>query len=129
MKQVLVLGGVSGAGKTTLRKKMMGEHPATPVIDAMDIYQETPELSWKDRFAVMVERLDEALRDHDIVVLEGYFLPDSPTLKLLLQTLQQLDVVPQYVFLWTTLKEIERRLSEPEEAGRLELAQKVWRPL
>ena len=129
MKQVLVLGGVSGVGKTTLRKTMMGEHPSTPVIDAMDIYQETPELSWKDRFAVMVERLDEALSDHDVVVLEGYFLPDSPTLKLLLLTLEQLDVAPQYVFLWTTLDEIERRLAQPEDAGRLELARKVWRPL
>lgn len=130
MKQCLILGGVSGVGKTTLRKALMGDNPSTPVIDALSIYQDTPELTWKDRFAIMIERLDEALEHNDIVVVEGYFLPDSPTLALLLQTLEQLDVVPQYVFLWTTMEEIERRLKAIEdERGRLELARKTWKPL
>lgn len=130
MKQCLILGGVSGVGKTPLRETLMRDGPDTPVIDALSIYQETPELNWKDRFAIMIERLDEAFRDHDVVVAEGYFLPDSPTLALLLKTLEQMEVVPQYVFLWTTMEEIERRLTAiDDDRGRLELARKTWKPL
>ena len=125
-KRVTIIAGVSGSGKGHLRTTWP-ETSKLPLIDLHELREEEPGLAWEEYHAMAHIRLAELLETEDHVVIEGYFLPGSPSLKMLLEFLWKEQAVPNYILLWVPVSVIEQRLAPEDE--RLEVAKSAWRSL
>jgi hypothetical protein len=74
MKQVIILSGVSGAGKTHARLNAPVLKDL-PYVDVADFYREFPELDGASATAAVCRKARQLLEAHDAIVIEGYYLP------------------------------------------------------
>ena len=142
MKTVTILSGLSGVGKTWLRTT----HPALkalPCLDMADIYREYPEMDYLEAGGVLLKRLGILLEEADDMVVEGYFLPRSYSLDVLLSEVKRLGAQPTIIRLWAPLEVSQARLyadrDKAEMSGdqraaadvdkRLELLVRLWKPV
>jgi len=125
-KRVTILAGVSGSGKSNLRLTW-SEISELPLVDLHELRDEEPGLTWEEYHIRAHSRLAELFETEDHVVIEGYFLPGSPSLKMLLEFLWEKQVMPSYILLWAPMSVIEERLASDEE--RLGVAKQAWRSL
>ena len=79
MKKVIVLAGVSGTGKTHARLNDP-ELRDLPFVDIADLYEEYPEFGWYEVLYALLKRIRGLLEEHDVIVVEGYFLDRSTDL-------------------------------------------------
>jgi predicted kinase len=128
MKQVTILAGLSGTGKTHLRNNSYLSE--LPCIDMAGIYREFPEFDWPEAFECFLKRLREALSKHDHVVVEGYFQARSKSLRLLLDDLKVAGAWPQIIRLqaptWACMERLEADLDAATEAEDTALAREIW---
>jgi len=71
MKEVIILRGPCGAGKTTLRERAYPDHYVIDMADA-------PKAGFEERFSWLKRKLSRS-KDRPTVV-EGIYAPDSPSL-------------------------------------------------
>ena len=125
-KRVIVLCGVSGVGKTWARTHI-SELMDLPYVDIADVYRDMPYAGARVATEALINKVLKLLKEHDSVVVEGYFLPDTPSRSLLIT---RLDRFAQALFrLMVEPIEVcrEQVISSQEDADlRLEILNKVW---
>lgn len=125
-KRVIILCGVSGVGKTHARLHDP-ELVDLPYVDIADVYRDLPYASARVATEALINKVLKLLKEHDSVVVEGYFLPDTPSRSLLIT---RLDRFAQVLFR-LMVEEIEvcrlRVIGSGEDVDlRLEILNKVW---
>lgn len=80
---VIILAGVSGSGKTRTR---LTEYPECPYVDIAEVYKEIPWAGWYEATVAVATKVRKLAGDKPVIV-EGYFLPGSASLKLLKQNI------------------------------------------
>lgn len=132
MKELIVLSGVSGTGKTRWRT----EHPDfknIPYVDIADIYKSIPNIP---RGAAVVcamwIRIASKLETHDTVIAEGYFLRESESRAVLLSMARLAGVKVRIINFWAPLEECERRirlqqLDDEDTNLRIDMLKRCWR--
>lgn len=88
MKTVIVLAGLPGSGKTHLRLTDP-ELSGLLFADIADIYKEAREqygfvMEWDLATETLIRRYWEILHQNDTVVVEGVFMPGSPSRQMLM---------------------------------------------
>lgn len=135
MKEVVILSGVSGVGKTHFRLHTP-ELASLPCLDIADIHAEFPELDYAATTGVFLKRLRKLLEEHDRVVVEAYFLSGSPSLNALLDDLTVIGARWQLIRLHAPLEVCQERIMAQMEAGeitpqvaaaRLKLLARTWK--
>jgi len=127
MPRVTIFAGVSGTGKTRLRKTL---YVSLPCVDMADVRREFPQAEWPKVWREFIVRLRDALDVHAHICVEGYFLPSTHSLDRLMEFLRgRGDVISDYILLWTEIAVIRERLSSPEDGPRLAMAGRCWKPL
>lgn len=122
MSHVTILAGPPGSGKTHYREEYL---PQMPGIDMADIYQEHDEkypgfsVPWDVLHRRMHTKLIQLLRKEGDVWVEGIFKMDSPSLSLLMTTLNIEGADWTVVRMDTPLEECFARVAEDFEAGRV----------
>ena len=84
-KTLIVLSGLPGSGKTHTRLTDPDLRDL-PAFDIADIYQEALdkyqlELDWYMATSELLRAAVQALTEHDVVIIEGCFMPDSPSME------------------------------------------------
>lgn len=108
-KKVTVLCGVSGSGKTYQRTI----HPALkdlPFVDIADVYKEFPEFDWFLATAAACKRVCVLLQQNDHVVLEGYFLPNTTSRKLVAAEMTVAGANAEFILLVVTPDVAQQRI-------------------
>ena len=136
MKRAVVLTGVSGAGKTHARLNDP-ELKDLPYVDVADIYRERPGLEWFIVHNMLYRQVVELSHAHDVVVIEGYFLPNTESRTSLETVLRVQGIKPEFRDLWAPFEVCQERISAQWEAGqisaaecrtRIELLKRCWTP-
>ena len=138
MKKVIVLTGVSGVGKTHARLNDP-ELKDLPCVDIADIYQEHPEFDWSDALYTLLQRLRFMLREQEdeAIVVEGYFLPGSPSRRKLVNDMKVAGAQVEFRELWEPFETCALRISRQWERGeisavqcrgRIEMLRMCWTP-
>lgn len=70
-KNIIVLCGASGAGKTYARKRLP-ELRDLPCVDVADVYLDNPGITWLEATAGVISRTKALLKTSDVIVIEGY---------------------------------------------------------
>ena len=125
-KRVIVLCGVSGVGKTHARLHDP-ELASLPFVDIADVYRD---LDWAESYQVtlaLATKTRKLLREHDCVVVEGYFIPGSLTRNMLDHNFG-LDTTLEYRLMVEPIEVCrERVISSGEDVDlRLEILNSVW---
>lgn len=116
---VQIMAGVSGVGKTYMREKLW---PHEYVIDMGIIRIEHPGEAWHSMFFdIFLPEIHGLLHDNEaeFIVVEGYFLPGTPSLKLLLEHLKVEGATPSYWFMWAPLLVCEDRINKQFQSGEI----------
>jgi len=136
MKRVIILSGVSGTGKTHARTHLP-ELKDLPFVDIADIYAEWPEFDWFSATVCLCKRVRKLLEEHDTVVVEGYFLAASISLRMLENDLHVIGAKADIRVFWEPLGVCEQRLIRQWERGeqdavqtrkRMDLLHRCWKP-
>jgi predicted kinase len=136
MKKVIVLTGVSGVGKTHTRLNDP-ELKDLPCVDIADIYQEHPEFDWSDALYTLLQRTRLLLQKHKIIVVEGYFLPNSPSSRQLVNDMKVAGARVEFREFWEPFEVCQGRIARQFERGeisaiqcrgRIEMLRMCWRP-
>lgn len=147
---VTVLCGVSGCGKTRKRTQPDSPLDALPYLDIADIYTEleadTTGLVFPDYSTAMVILIDRIVEhnraDTEHLVVEGYFLPGTPSRSWLTNACMVQGIDVMFDLLWAPLKVCAARLHDQFDAldaneqerqrhkfnKRHDLLIKCWRP-
>lgn len=118
VKKVGVITGVSGAGKTHLRQRAE-ELRGLPVVDISDVYRELPMVDYVRATLEVARRTRELLRSHAHVIIEGYFLPGSPSRLLLEDELGRMDVTVSISLVHAPMETCETRLRLQRTRGEV----------
>ena len=121
MAKVIVLCGPSGSGKTYTRT----HDPALvdlPYLDIADIYREARErfgisLDWETALSKLLRDLRVLLRQTDVVVIEGYFLPRSKSRRVLEEDARVGGYSLEYRQHYASPETCARRIMAQYEAG------------
>lgn len=116
--RAIILSGLSGTGKTRLRTL----HPDLwdlPYVDIADVYRDYPSYGWPLVMQEFLIRLRAAFQDHETVVLEGYFLPGSPSLRLLINDLKAQGAHYEIIYLWAPPEVCQARLEAAWRDGTI----------
>jgi predicted kinase len=136
MKKAIVPSGVSGTGKTYARL----HDPALkdlPYVDIADIFREFPEFDWHDALYALLKRIRLLLQKHDVVVVEGYFLPGTTSRNILIDDLKVAGAKVEIHEFWAPAEVCQERIAAQFERGeitpqvcrrRIELLKKCWKP-
>ena len=137
MKKVIILSGISGTGKTHARTHNP-DLKDLPYIDIADIYREFAEFDWTDATACLIRRVSTLFREHNTVLVEGYFLKGSFTRKWLVHDLKVAGVhnadtrefwAPIDLCIHRVSAQFtDGEISAAETRRRIELIKKCWRP-
>lgn len=136
MKELIILSGVSGTGKTRYRTR----HPDLkdlPFVDMADIYRDNPAIpKGVSGTVVLWHRVRGKLKEHDTVVAEGYFLKGSVSRDALLTLAKGDGIKVRIISFWAPMDECEKRLrlqqmrgeiSEGEADLRIDMMKRCWR--
>lgn len=109
VKKATILSGVSGTGKTHYRKRNLAK---LPFLDISDFYhnKDTLYFDWLKVYRKFFDTLDTLLSEHDEVVIEGYFLPGTPTREMLLNFLENREVEVEIRTFWAPYSECTKRI-------------------
>jgi predicted kinase len=136
MKKVIVLSGVSGTGKTPARLNDP-ELKTLPCLDIADIYEEYPEFGWCEALHALLKRVRLLLQKHDVIVIEGDFLPETVSRTILVNDLKVAGAKVEVREFWAPLQVCALRITQqwergeitaPEYRRRIELLKRCWRP-
>jgi len=125
-REIIVLCGVSGAGKTYARKQLR-EFRRLPCVDVADVYMDNPGYTWLEATSGVIARARALLREYPTVVIEGYYLPGTTTRGMLSEGLGRYAWID-----WRLMVEpIEVCRQRIEDSGervdiRLEILERVW---
>jgi predicted kinase len=135
-KRAIILSGVSGTGKTHARLNDP-ELKTLPHLDIADVYREFPELDWHEALYALLKRARQVFKTHDIVVIEGYFLPRTASRRVLRDDLLVAGVQSEFHEYWAPSEVCQQRIADQFEGGeisaaecrrRIELLKRCWRP-
>ena len=136
MKRAIVLCGVSGTGKTHARLNAP-ELKDLPHVDVADYYRECPGLDWVSATAAVCRRARELLEEHGVVVIEGYYLPGSPSRMMLQADMTVAGAKVEFHEFWAPMETCIERIRRQWERGeisaadcqvRIEMLGRCWRP-
>ena len=136
MRKAIILTGVSGTGKTHARLNDP-ELKDLPCVDIADIYQEHPEFDWSDALYTLLQRARILLRKHRVIVLEGYFLPNLPSRRQLVNDMKVAGAKVEFREFWEPFEVCQGRIARQFERGeisaiqcrgRIEMLRMCWRP-
>jgi len=136
MKRAIVLSGVSGTGKTYARLNDP-ELKDLPYVDIADFYKENADVHWAVAHALLKRKVAELLLEHDTVVVEGYFLPGTPSRNGLARALKVAGARADFRFYWAPFETCLERIRDQWEQGkitaadcevRVEMLTSCWRP-
>jgi hypothetical protein len=135
MKKVIVLAGVSGTGKTRARLNDP-ELKGLPYLDIAEIYERWPEFGWYEALYTLLKRIRGLLKEHDVVVIEGYFLPETVSRTILTNDLKVAGAKVEFREFWEPFQVCALRITQqwergeitvPEYRRRIELLKRCWR--
>lgn len=115
-KKVTVLCGVSGAGKTHLRTTDP-DLCRLPYVDIADVYKEYPEFDSFVATSVACRRVCALLQQNDHVVLEGYFLPGTPSRKMVNDEMLVTGADAEFILLTVTAAVAQQRILDQYNRG------------
>ena len=115
-KRVTVLCGVSGSGKTHQRTHMPGWKNLL-YVDIADVYKEFPEFDSFVATVVVCKRALALLQQTDHVVVEGYFLPDTPSRRQLEREMTVAGVSAKFILLTVTTAAAQQRILDQYMRG------------
>jgi predicted kinase len=135
--RITVLCGVSGSGKTHYREACF---PNVPHVDIADEYKRMPTISYiTATYNVAANALELLAAREPHVVIEGYFLPHSPSRDMLRDVLarggQDMRRI-EFILLWTLQDTCEARIRRQYFAGeidtedrdtRIDMMKRTWR--
>jgi predicted kinase len=136
MKKVIVLAGVSGTGKTHARLNDP-ELKDLPYVDIADVHEEFPEFDWYEALHALLKRARQLLQEHDIIVIEGYFLRFSTSRRILVNDMKLAGAKVEFREFWAPFQVCALRITQqwergeitaPEYRRRIELLKRCWRP-
>jgi hypothetical protein len=105
-----------------------------PYADIADVYREWPEADWLMAIEELLRRIRALLETHEDIVIEGYFLPGTPSARILLSDLAvagvQYDIITLHAEHYICRKRILNQNEVPfgEAKGRIALLEKTWKP-
>lgn len=117
-KKVTVLCGVSGSGKTYLRTTNP-DLKRLPYVDIADVYAQYPEFDWVTATCVACRRALALLQQNDHVVIEGYFLPGTPSRRQLEREMIVAGVSALYILLTVTTAAAQQRILDQFQRGEV----------
>lgn len=125
-KKVIVLCGTSGVGKTWARERLP-ELRDQPCVDVADVYLDDPNANYLEATAGVISRTKTLLKDHDTVVIEGYYLPQTVTRNMLAEGLGRYAGI-DWRLMVEAVETCRRRIEASEERVniRLEILESVW---
>ena len=115
-KRVTILCGVSGSGKTH-RRTTDPDLKHLPCVDIADVYREYPVFDSLTATAVVCKRARVLLRKTDHVVIEGYFLPGTPSLRQLLDEMVVAGIDTRLIVLTVTTAAAQQRILDQYGRG------------
>jgi hypothetical protein len=130
-KRITVLCGVSGVGKTHYRQDPENHISHLPCVDIAEIRNRVPFADWGQLTVIVAASVPKSAAGH--VVIEGYFLPDTPSRALLEDELGGYEI--ENVFLHASQETCERRLllaayrgyiTSSDAGGRIAVMRKCW---
>ena len=136
MKKVIVLAGVSGTGKTHARLNDP-ELRDLPYLDIAEFYERWPEFDWYEALYALLKRARILLQNHNVIVIEGYFLEGSTSRNILKDDLMVAGAKVEFREFWEPYEVCELRITQqwgrgeitaPEYRRRIELLERCWRP-
>ena len=136
MKELIILSGVSGTGKTRYRTT----HPDfedLPHVDMAEIYRDIPAVPRGiSGTMVLWTRVAGKFKEHDVVVAEGYFLKGTESRGVLVTMAKDAGVKVRIINFWAPLDECEKRLCLQQMKGeateedvelRIDMLKRCWR--
>lgn len=115
-KQVTILCGVSGSGKTHRRTTDPGLRDL-PYVDIADVYREFPEFDSYVATAVVCKRALALLRQTWHIVIEGYFLPGTPSRQQLADEMRVAGVDTKFILLTVATATAQQRILDQYMGG------------
>ena len=115
-KRVTVLCGVGGSGKTHQRTHMPGWKDL-PCVDIADVYKEFPEFDSYVATAVVCKRALALLQQTWHVVIEGYFLPGTPSRRQLANEMTVAGVDTKFILLKVATAAAQQRILDQYKRG------------
>lgn len=115
-KKVTVLCGVSGSGKTH-RRTTDPDLKGLPYVDIADVYKEFPEFDSFVATAVVCKRVRSLLQKTDHVVIEGYFLPGTPSRRKIANEMQVAGADAEFILLTVTAAAAQWRILSQYSRG------------
>ena len=126
--KAIVMTGVPGAGKTRYRESNLSH---LPHVDIKDIYDAVGDISWDAAVMAMLVKAGKLFQDGaSTVVLEGVFLPGTPSRELLERELRDMRIDTRFILVhlsyWACDENIVRSSEGYERAKRREILDKYW---
>lgn len=115
-KRVTILCGVSGSGKTYLRTTD-ARFCRLPYVDIADVYKEYPEFDSFVATGVACKRIRALLQQNNHVVLEGYFLPFTPSRKMVIREMTVAGADTEFILLTVTAAAAQQRILDQYNRG------------
>lgn len=124
----IVMTGVPGAGKTFHRELHLSH---LPHVDIKDVYDAVGDISWDAAvLAMLVKAAKLFVHGASEVVLEGMFLPGTPSRKLLERELESMRIDATFILkhqsYWVCRECIIRSSEGYEQRTRLEILDLYW---
>ncbi len=125
-KKIIVLCGTSGVGKTYAREHLP-ELRNLPYVDVADVYLDNPGCTWVEATAGVISRTKALLRKHDVMVVEGYYLPGTASRNMLSEGLGRYAAIDWRLMVEPT-EVCRQRIEDSGERVdiRLEILESVW---
>jgi predicted kinase len=136
MKRVICLSGVSGTGKTWWREHSK-DHKHLPFVDIADIYKEAPVQWGFPAVYALWQKVEPLLAEHDMVIVEGYFLKGSESRMALNHFCERAGVELVYYVFWKPLdeciknvrrKQLDGELTREQADEQVAMIGRCWRP-
>lgn len=115
-KKVTVLCGVSGSGKTH-RRTTDPDLQRLPYVDIADVYKDFPEFDWSVATSVACRRVCVLLQQNDHVVLEGYYLPNTPSRAIVINSMRVAGIDAEFILLTVTAAAAQQRILDQYNRG------------
>lgn len=125
-KKIIVLCGVSGAGKTYARENLP-ELACLLFVDIADMYRYLGTEDWRVATEGLIDKATELLETHDTIVVEGYFLPGSVSKRMLSRDIHR-DIVLDFRLMVEPLNLCKARIKDScvDVDLRIEILDRVW---